>query len=68
MNSVENVLFSGETLHKVETLIKHIGGYEAIDPNFEDSDDSIAAFAMFIIKDYITYCGFWKDKKENNYL
>lgn len=68
LKSDENVSFSGDTIYKVETLIRHIGGNEAIDPNYEDSDDSIAAFAMFVIKDYITYCGIWKEKKENNYL
>lgn len=55
--------FSDDTLFRVQCLIKHIGGTENINPHHDDTDNSVAAFMMFVIKDALTYSGLLPEKK-----
>ena len=45
-------------------MIKHMGGLEACDPQAEGTDDSLAAFMMFILRDAIMHLGLNPEKKK----
>ena len=55
--------FSDETLFKIQCLILHIGGTENINPHHEDTDSSVGAFMMFVIKDALEFSGLIPEKK-----
>ncbi len=56
--------FSPCNLNKIQKLIEHIGGIDCIDPHHMQSDSSIGAFMMYVIKDACDYAGLMPKKKE----
>ena len=63
MKSLDKFDFSLQTQFRLDALIKHMGGIEAIDPQGEGTDNYLAAFMMFIIKDAVLYLGLNPEKK-----
>jgi 5-methylcytosine-specific restriction endonuclease McrBC regulatory subunit McrC len=47
----------------VESLISHLGGAEYAYPQAEGSDDSLGAFAMYLIHDILLLTGIVPDTK-----
>lgn len=64
LNSHEHLDFSLSVQFRVDALIKHMGGIELIDPQGEGTDNYLAAFMMFIIRDAITHIGLNPEKKK----
>jgi len=46
-----------EILLRTSVLIEHLGGYQKIDPSGEDCDSSVGTFVMFVLRDYLEFCG-----------
>jgi hypothetical protein len=55
--------FSDDTLFRVQCLIKHIGGADNINPHHDDTDNSVGAFMMFVIRDALIFGGLLSEKK-----
>ena len=52
-----------ETLLRAQCLIDHLGGPEKIDPSDDDCDSSVGTFVMFVVRDYLEFCGLMPGKK-----
>jgi len=59
MDSAEQFDFENSTLAKMDCLIDHIRGIEQINPVCDETDDSLCAFLMYLIKDYLSHCGYF---------
>jgi len=52
-----------EILLRAQCLIEHLGGHKKIDPSGDDCDSSVGTFVMFVIRDYLEFCGLIPGKK-----
>mmetsp|Transcript_19129 Transcript_19129/g.18259 ORF Transcript_19129/g.18259 Transcript_19129/m.18259 type:complete len:103 (-) Transcript_19129:20-328(-) len=57
-----NFVFDAGTCFKAQTLLKHLGGEDQIDPQADGTDDQVGAFMMFIIRDSLKFMGLFPDK------
>ena len=55
--------FTPATLNQVSKMIEHMGGIEQVDPHHNDSDSSIGAFIMYVLKDACEFAGFLPKRK-----